>query len=233
MRVKIMTCTAAVFAGGVVPGAALAASMAVATVDLNIRSGPGPEFPIVGAISANDRASIEGCIQGSRWCQVSYRGKSGWAYTEYMQLAGGAAPGTTVTTTRRTIEPGRTTVTTTTEHTANAFGVPTVVYERPATVSVAPEVSGTVIDAAPAPRVITAETRLPPPGFVPPPDVDTYVVSHPLDPTYLHGEVVVGAGLPASVALRPVPNYEYGYAYVNRQPVLVEPSTRRIVYVYR
>ena len=31
--------------------------------------------------------------------------------------------------------------------------------------------------------------------------------------------------------LREIPDYEYRYSYVNGQPVLVEPSSRRIVYV--
>jgi hypothetical protein len=35
------------------------------------------------------------------------------------------------------------------------------------------------------------------------------------------------------VQLRPVPDYNYRYVYVNRQPVLVDPASRRIVYVYR
>jgi hypothetical protein len=67
----------------------------------------------------------------------------------------------------------------------------------------------------------------------PPPEVRTYVTSNPVEPVYLEGEVVVGARLPETVVLRPVPDYEYRYVYVNRQPVLVEPATRRIVYVYR
>ena len=54
-----------------------------------------------------------------------------------------------------------------------------------------------------------------------------------MDPVYLEGEVVVGAGLPETVQLRPVPDYEYNYVYVNGQPVLVEPQSRRIVYVVR
>ena len=67
----------------------------------------------------------------------------------------------------------------------------------------------------------------------PPDQVTTYVRSNPVDPVYLEGEVVVGAGLPETVQLRPVPDYEYNYVYVNGQPVLVEPQSRRIVYVVR
>ena len=59
------------------------------------------------------------------------------------------------------------------------------------------------------------------------------MVSHPVAPIYLNGEVVEGVGLPQDVALAPVPGYDYEYAYVNNQPVLVEPQTRHVEYVYR
>ena len=67
----------------------------------------------------------------------------------------------------------------------------------------------------------------------PPEQVRTYVSSNEGQPVYLDGEVVVGAGLPETVELRPIPDYEYQYVYVNGQPVLVEPSSRKIVYVMR
>jgi len=42
--------------------------------------------------------------------------------------------------------------------------------------------------------------------------------------------VVVGEPLPATVQLRPVPNYtEYRYAVVNDRRVIVEPRTRKII----
>jgi hypothetical protein len=42
--------------------------------------------------------------------------------------------------------------------------------------------------------------------------------------------VVVGAPLPASVELRPVPSHsEYRYAVVNDQRVIVEPRTRKVI----
>ncbi len=67
----------------------------------------------------------------------------------------------------------------------------------------------------------------------PPAPVRDYVVQNEFEPVYLDGEVVVGAGLPETVELREIPDYEYRYVYVNGQPALVEPGTRRIVYVYR
>ena len=63
--------------------------------------------------------------------------------------------------------------------------------------------------------------------------VVTYVRTNKMEPVYLDGEVVVGASLPETVVLNEVPDYEYRYVYVNGQPVLVEPQTRRIVYVVR
>jgi hypothetical protein len=59
------------------------------------------------------------------------------------------------------------------------------------------------------------------------------VTSHQVEPVYLDGEVVVGAGLPETVALNEIPDYEYRYVNVNGQPVLVDAHSRRIVYIVR
>ena len=67
----------------------------------------------------------------------------------------------------------------------------------------------------------------------PPAPVQTYIVQNPAQQVYLNGEVVEGVGLPEDVVLTPVPNYEYSYAYVNGVPVLVEPTSRRVTYIYR
>ena len=59
------------------------------------------------------------------------------------------------------------------------------------------------------------------------------MTTNPLDPVYLEGNLAVGAGIPEDITLSAVPNYRYQYVYVNDRPVLVDPATRRIVYVYR
>ena len=41
----------------------------------------------------------------------------------------------------------------------------------------------------------------------PPENVRTYVTSNQVEPVYLEGEVVVGAGLPETVELREIPDY--------------------------
>jgi uncharacterized protein YraI len=78
MSIKSMVSAAAVMAAAVAPDA-FAATIATATADLNIRSGPGPEYSVIGVIEDNDQATIIGCIDGSLWCQVSYNGREGWA----------------------------------------------------------------------------------------------------------------------------------------------------------
>jgi uncharacterized protein YraI len=70
-------------------------------------------------------------------------------------------------------------------------------------------------------------------ALTPPRTVVDYVTTNRYDPVYLDGEVVVGAEVPETLELRTIPDYEYRYAYVNGQPVLIEPGTRRIVYVHR
>ena len=67
----------------------------------------------------------------------------------------------------------------------------------------------------------------------PPKNERPYGTSNTVDQVYLDGEVVVGAGLPDTVELREIPDYEYRYVYVNGQPVLVDSNTRQIVYVVR
>lgn len=67
----------------------------------------------------------------------------------------------------------------------------------------------------------------------PPMAVRSYVVDNRTDTIYLDGEVAVGATLPDTVEFREIPDSRYRYVYVNSQPVLVEPETRRIVYVVR
>jgi hypothetical protein len=175
-------------------------TLATATTPLNIRSGPGPEYPVIGAIPTNGQAVVVGCVEGSQWCQITYNGAQGWAYSQYMQSAG-----------IRTLPP--------------------VAYTAP------PQTTGTTTIVRPTYSgdfIAPVATTTAPLQIAPPPStVQTYIVQNPRPQVYLNGEVVEGAGLPPDVALTPVPNSEYQYAYVNGVPVLVEPTSRRVRYIYR
>ena len=186
--------------------AASAATVASAMTPLNIRSGPGPQYGVIGAIPVRGQATIVGCIQGSLWCQVSYNGTQGWVYSQYL----------IATLSGRSLAVAETVGT-----------MPAVTYQVPV------ETVGTAVPVPAITGTLIAPPAAPPLALASPPAVSSYVVSHPVAPVYLNGEVVEGVGLPEDVALAPVPGYDYQYAYVNSQPVLVEPQTRRIEYIYR
>jgi uncharacterized protein YraI len=69
-------------------GAAFAAP-ATATVDLNVRAGPGTNYPVIDALPAGETVNVLGCT-GS-WCEISMGGGSGFASANYLERAGRAA----------------------------------------------------------------------------------------------------------------------------------------------
>jgi len=202
-------------------GAAAAQTTATATTDLNIRSGPGPQYEVIGVIESGGSATVNGCLQGSKWCTVTTSAGEGWVYSDYLTAELSGAP---VVVTERYAD----------------IGVPVVEYDGPEEGAAAGAASGAVVGAlvgGPIGAVVGGVAGAAAGGAAdvvdPPETVRTYVTTNRHDPVYLEGEVVIGATLPETVELREVPDYEYWYVYVNGQPVLVEPSSRRIVYVLR
>ncbi|QDC10157.1 DUF1236 domain-containing protein [Oceanicola sp. D3] len=211
---KKLTLSAAALCVAATP---MLAAQATATTDLNLRSGPGPEFEVIGVIAGLDQAEVEGCLDGGAWCEVTYDGQTGWAHRHY--LSGSATEATKVTTTR------------------------TVTYMKEGGNEGAGAAAGAVTGGAIAgsliggPAAIAAGVVL---GAnagsdaVPEPETKTvtYVTENPVEPVYLDGEVVLGAGVPEDVEIYPVPESDYSYLNVNGQDVLVKED-RTIVYVYR
>ena len=207
-------------------GAAFAQSAVVATTDLNVRAGPGPQHQVVGVLGAGQSANLDGCLEASKWCVVAFNGGQGWVYSDYLT---GDFGGTQVVLTERPADSGVRIVEAPADVDGGATGA--------VTGGITGAVAGALI-AGPVGAAVGGGA-----GFVaggaagtvidPPANVRTYVTSNEVEPVYLDGEVVVGAGLPETVTLREIPDYEYRYVYLNGQPVLVEPATRRIVYVMR
>lgn len=187
-------------------GIAAAQTTAMATADLNIRSGPGPQYPAIGVLRTSEQATVNGCMPGSNWCSVvSSTGIQGWAYAAY--LVTGVNGGSTVVVTQ--LPSGM---------------VPTITYEGSGAVVGGPTgpVTGAIVGGPPA----AIETIAPPP-----PNVVQYMETNPVEPLQLEGRVAVGETLPPTVMVHEIPDYEYRYVYINGEPVLVEPQSRRIVYV--
>ena len=199
---------------------------ATAVADLNIRSGPGPQYASVGFIANGESTDVNGCLQGSKWCQVSYDGVTGWSYSDYLtaDLSGQA-----VVLTERYSD----------------VGLATVTYEDDGAAAggaAAGATGGAIVGAlvggpigAVVGGVIGAGSGATAGAVIDPPEVArTYITSNPQDSVYLDGEVVIGAGVPETVTLQAIPEYDaYQYAYINGQPVLIDPATRQIVYVVR
>ena len=69
-------------------GAANAAP-ATAESSLNVRSGPGTQYPVVDTIPAGGAVDVGNCT-GS-WCRVSFSGGYGFANRSYLAMGGGGA----------------------------------------------------------------------------------------------------------------------------------------------
>ena len=64
------------------------------------------------------------------------------------------------------------------------------------------------------------------------PATRTYVLENRTESVVVDGDVTVGTELPEGTELYTVPDTEYQYVYVNDAPVLVDPATRQVVYIY-
>lgn len=202
-------------AGLVFASSAFAQTTATAWTDLNLRAGPSSTYEIISVIPASQTVVVDGCLDASNWCQVTYGEFNGWASGEYLTATVDAP----ISAIRERLD------------------VKSITYEQDPDAAVGGAVAGAVaggIVGGPLGAIVGAAIGMGAGAAVTPTEtVATYVRGNPVDPVYLDGEVVVGAGLPESVMLNEVPDSEYYYAYVNGVPVLVERENRRVVYIIR
>ena len=59
---------------------------AYAATDLNIRSGPGSQYEVVGVIPGGKAALVEGCLGEAAGCEVNYDGMTGWSSADYLAV---------------------------------------------------------------------------------------------------------------------------------------------------
>jgi uncharacterized protein YraI len=240
MKMKRRIAAGALLAALAVPGAA-AAEQAYVMIDLNLRAGPGPQFPVVAVIPGEQGVTIHGCTASLSWCDVTWGNERGWAYAQY--LASDTA-GQTVIVSGGQVAPPTVEYQTTTYWDQHYSDRPfysereRYVVSGGGSTGAAAGVAGGVIAGAvlggPIGAAIGGVAGAAIGAAIDPPQrVSTYVVEQPAEQVLLEGEIVVGARLPELVTLQPVPDYDYHYAVVNGQRVLVDPQTRVIVYIYR
>jgi uncharacterized protein YraI len=192
-----------------------AETTANAWTDLNLRAGPGISYGIVSVIPATQRVTVHGCLEASSWCRVTHEGTTGWASGDYLT----AMVETPIYSNR------------------DRLAVETITYEGSPEHVVGGAATGAIAGAmvgGPVGALVGAAIGMGVGAAMTPPEsAVTYVRNNPVNPTWLHGEVVVGAGIPQEVPLVEVPESEYYYAYINGLPVLVERDRRRVVYIVR
>ena len=192
----------AVLAAGVAVLAMAGPALAIpgySTAHLNLRTGPGTQYPVIGVMEYNTPANLTGCLADWSWCSVSVAGINGWASAEYLVIdqAGQVA-----------------------QITGPDSGIPVV--EADVEAIVAPASVGVVVGANGHVEAI-----------VPEPAVIDYIAATPVNLYAVQGEIVVGAVLPEEIVLAEIPNSPYGYALLNGLTVLVDPTSRAVVYINR
>lgn len=82
-----MTCRSAIAVSTIFAGALAlpaTAQQAEVTADLNLRAGPGTEYPVIETIPDGRKVRVYGCEDGYDWCDVGWRNARGWVFTDYL-----------------------------------------------------------------------------------------------------------------------------------------------------
>lgn len=93
MNLRKLVAAAALAITGVFAGMSGAfAYEAAATTALNVRSGPGTSFQVIGSLAANQVVNVAECNAGNTWCRVEAANVRGWASARYLRPLGSTPP---------------------------------------------------------------------------------------------------------------------------------------------
>lgn len=171
-RMSVTIGLASFLTAALASGAALAVTAYSPTGHLNVRSGPGFQFPVVNVIGANVPAQITGCVSDYSWCSVALPdGTTGWASGPYLVTSDTGKP-------------------TNLQVAGASLGLPIVTPVNDGSNVVATPPVGAMVGVPHTVGVIEP--------IAPPPEVVTYVTGQTVAPVYVNGEVMVGAVLPSA-----------------------------------
>lgn len=86
----VRTLLIAILAGSgmlLLAGGAQAAVRGYATANVNLRAGPGTQYPAVTTLRPGEAVLIHGCLSDRSWCDISVRGERGWSANKYLSAA--------------------------------------------------------------------------------------------------------------------------------------------------
>ncbi len=63
---------------------------ATATMDVNVRSGPGTNYLVVDTLKAGEQVNSTRCENG--WCYIVKAGQNGWVFEKYLRMGGPQRP---------------------------------------------------------------------------------------------------------------------------------------------
>jgi len=200
---------------------------AIAATDLNIRSGPGPQFEVVGVIPGGETTAVEGCLDASPWCKIDFNGATGWASSSYLAVAV-EEQAVALSANPANIEINSVTYenTAATEADKGAGAAAGATIGALAAYAVGGPIGGIIAGGLLGGAVGSSAVE-------PTTETVTYVTSNPVETVYLDGEVVVGATVPQTVTTYEVPQDGLRYLNVNGQTVLVNTENNAIIHVVR
>jgi uncharacterized protein YraI len=84
---KFITIAAGALAAAIFAPSIAAAAPGYVTTNLNVRAGPGTQYPAVAVFPTGARVDVIGCTSGFGWCDVQAQGVRGWVSGSYLDLA--------------------------------------------------------------------------------------------------------------------------------------------------
>jgi uncharacterized protein YraI len=77
----------------VLPAVAQAAGPAIAytTANLNMRAGPGTNYPVVATVPHGGGVTVFGCTADFTWCDAAFANVKGWVSGRYLSYGGNGA----------------------------------------------------------------------------------------------------------------------------------------------
>jgi len=87
MLLRALSATGLIVAGLLAPQAVAVAQVdqqGYVTTDLNLRAGPGTEYPVVVVMRAGSPVYVHGCLDGWYWCDLTIGDYRGWASGSYI-----------------------------------------------------------------------------------------------------------------------------------------------------
>jgi len=69
---------------GLVLATTASAQSAYTTQDVNVRAGPGRDYPLVAWLAPGTQVAVVGCLNTWKWCDVIVGSNRGWVYARFL-----------------------------------------------------------------------------------------------------------------------------------------------------